>query len=72
MKKHFPGYYPMNEDEISDMWDSSQLVIDDSFLLDIIKLDFSLANELLSILNDKSIKTDYGFHMMSHGSIMQK
>ncbi len=56
MKKHFPGYYPMNEDEISDMWDSAQLVIDDSFLLDIIKLDFSLANELLSILNDKSIK----------------
>lgn len=56
MKKLFPGYYPMTEEEIDKHWKNATFVIDSVFLLDIFRLNEKDAQTLLTILNEEPIK----------------
>lgn len=56
MKKHFPGYYPLNQTDIYQHLENIVFVIDTVFLLDIFRLNDKDVNTLFTILNEPPIK----------------
>lgn len=49
MKKHFPGYYPLNQTDIYQHLENTVFVIDTVFLLDIFRLNDKDVNTLFTI-----------------------
>lgn len=51
MKKHFPGFYPYNNQELKDLLGKSTIVFGASVLLDLLKISYGM--DFLDIVNEK-------------------
>lgn len=51
MKKHFPGFYPYNNQEMKDLLGKSTIVFGASVLLDLLKISYGM--DFLDIVNEK-------------------
>lgn len=56
MKDNFPGYYPLSEEQMKTFLSSVVIVFDVSALLDLFRIEDSLANKVLEVLKNDKIK----------------
>lgn len=52
MKKHFPGYYKLTEDEQTDLWKNCKFVLDANTLLNLLRYPKETSNVMLSLLEN--------------------
>ena len=57
MKTFFPGYYPLEGEDSNDFWKEGYIVLDDSFLLGLFRLNDADRDSIMNILEKDSIKT---------------
>ena len=56
MKDSFPGYYPLQDEQMKAFLSEAIIVFDVNALLDLFRIEKSLANKVLNILKDTKIK----------------
>lgn len=56
MKDRFPGYYPLEDNEMVTLFKSAKIVLDANVLLDLYKLPDAQANEVIKILQNDNLK----------------
>jgi hypothetical protein len=72
MKDLFPGYYPISDDELQQLWKDCLFIFDTSFLLDLYKMTSKTCNDVLNILEDikdrlwMPYQVVYEFHKNKH------
>lgn len=57
MNKFFPGYYPVEGDASTKMWENCVIVLDSSFLLALFTLRYEEADRILKLFEKESIKS---------------